>query len=67
MSWRKLTQNGFYVHNFAFGNGFERVNIATVDTNVPILEMYFQSMLNGKICLQYRTSSATTLYDLSEN
>ena len=67
MSWRKLTQNGFYVHNFAFGNGSERVNIATVDTDVPILEMYFQSMLNVKICLQYGTSSATTLYELSEN
>ena len=29
--------------------------------------MYFQSILNGKIDLQYGTSSATTLYDLSEN
>ena len=29
--------------------------------------MYFQSMLNGKIYLQYGTSSANTLYDLSEN
>ena len=29
--------------------------------------MYFQSILNGKIYLQYGTSSATTLYDLSEN
>ena len=29
--------------------------------------MYFQSMLNGKIYVQYGTSSAATLYDLSEN
>ena len=29
--------------------------------------MYFQSILDGKIDLQYGTSSATTLYDLSEN
>ena len=29
--------------------------------------MYFQSMLNAKIYLQYGTSLATTLYDLSEN
>ena len=29
--------------------------------------MYFQSMLNEKIYLQYGTSSANTLYDLSEN
>ena len=47
--------------------GFERVNIVTVDKDVAILGMYFQSMLNGKIYLQYGTSSATTLYDLSEN
>ena len=46
---------------FAFDTGFERVNIVTVDTD--ILEMYFQSILNGKIYLQYGTSSATTLYE----
>ena len=45
---------------FAFDTGFERFNIVTVDTD--ILEMYFQSMLNGKIYLQYGTSSAT-LYE----
>ena len=48
MSWRKLTQNGFYVHNFAFDNGFERVNIATVDTDVPILKCIFSPCSMGK-------------------
>ena len=57
----------FLCAQFSFDIGFERVNIVTVDTDVAILGMYFQSMLNGKIYLQYGTSSATTLYDLSEN
>ena len=57
----------FLCAQFAFDIGFERVNIVTVDTDVAILGMYFQSKLNGKIYLQYGTSSATTLYDLSEN
>ena len=57
----------FLCAQFAFDIGFERVNIVTVDTDVAILGMYFQSMLNGNIYLQYGTSSATTLYDLSEN
>ena len=35
--------------------------------DVTVSAMYFQSMLSGKIYLQYGTSSATTLYDLSEN
>ena len=56
---------------FVFDIGFERVNIVTVDTDVAILGMYFQSMLNGKIYLQYGTSSATSSehhqYELSEN
>ena len=34
---------------------------------MAISGMYFQSMLNEKIYVQYGTSSATTLYDLSEN
>ena len=57
----------FLCAKFAFDNGFERVNIVTVDTDVAILGIYFQSMLNGKIYLQYGTSPATTLYDLPEN
>ena len=32
---------------------------------MAILRMYFQSMFNWKIYLQYRTSSASTLHDLS--
>ena len=52
---------------FAFDFGFERVNIVTVDTDLAILGMYFQSMLNEKIYLQYGISSARTLYDLKIN
>ena len=47
--------------------GFEKVNIVIVDTDVTILGIYFQSMLNSKIYLQYGTSSAAKLYDLPEN
>ena len=50
----------FLCAKFAFDIGFERVNIVTVDTDVVILGIYFQSMLNRKIYLQYGTSSATT-------
>ena len=57
----------FLCAQFSFDIGFERVNTVTVDTDVAILGMYFQSMLNGKIYLQHGTSSATTLYDLSDN
>ena len=49
-----------------FDIGSERVNIVAEGTDVAILGMYFQFMLNGKIYLQYGTSSATTLCDLSE-
>ena len=59
--------NVFLCAQFAFDIGFERVNIVKVDTDVAILGMYFQSILIGKIYLQYRTSSATTLYDLPKN
>ena len=55
---------------FAFDIGFERVidfDIIAVDTGVATLGMYFQSMPNGKIYLQYGISLAKTLYDLSEN
>ena len=41
----------FLCAQFAFDIGFERVNIVTVDTDVAILGMYFQFMLNGKIYL----------------
>ena len=43
----------FLCAQFAFDIGFERVTIVTVETVVVILGMYFQSMLNGKIYLQY--------------
>ena len=43
----------FLCAKFAFDIGFERVNIVTVDTDVAILGIYFQSILNGKIYLQY--------------
>ena len=57
----------FLCAQFAFDIGFGRVSIVTVDTDVAILEMYFQSMLIGKIYPKYRTSSAVRLYNLSEN
>ena len=57
----------FLCAKFVFDIGFERANIATVDKDVAILGIYFQSMLNGKIYLQYGTSSAMTLYDLPKN
>ena len=50
----------FLCAKFAFDIGFERVNIVTVETDVAILGIYFQSMLNRKIYLQYGTSSATS-------
>ena len=52
---------------FAFDIRFDRVNIVTADTDLAILGMYFQSMLNMKIYFQYRSLSAMILYDLSEN
>ena len=62
MSRSKLTQKCFYVHNSLL-----TFDLKGTDTDVAILGMYFQSILNGKIYLQYGTSSSTTLYDLSEN
>ena len=43
---RKLTQV-FLCAKFTFDIELERVNIATVDTDVAILGVYFQSMLHG--------------------
>ena len=40
-----------------FDIGFERVNIVTVDTEMAILIIYFQSMLNEKIYHHFRTYS----------
>lgn len=40
-----------------FDIGFERVNIVTVDTEMAILIIYFQSMFNEKIYHHYRTYS----------
>ena len=57
----------FLYAQFTFHIGFKRVNIVTVDIDLAILGMYFQSLLNKKIYLQYGASSATTLYDLYGN
>ena len=57
----------FLCAQFAFDTGFERVNIVTADIDLAILGMYFQSILNTKVYFQYGPSSATMLYDLSEN
>ena len=57
----------FLCAQFAFDIGFERAKLVTADTDVAILGMYFQFMLNVKIYLHYGASSAMTLYDLSEN
>ena len=56
----------FLCAQFTFDIEFERVNIVAEGTDVAILGMIFQFMLNGKIYLQYATSSATTLCNLSE-
>ena len=47
--------------------GFETVSIVIVDTDVTIFKIYFQSMQNSNVYLQYGALSATKFYDLSEN
>ena len=47
----------FLAAQFAFELGFERVNVITIDTDVVVLAIYFQELLNETIYLQYGTST----------
>ena len=42
--------------HFAFQLGFERVNVVTIDTDVVVIAVYFQSQLTGKIYMEYGTA-----------
>ena len=45
--------------------GFERVNVVTIDTDVVVLAVYFQSQLTGKIFMEYVTAPNLAYYDIS--
>ena len=53
----KADNNIFLATQFAFDLGFERVNIITIDTDVALLALYYQSILKGRIFLEYGTSA----------
>ena len=55
----------FRCAQFEFHRGFERVNIITIDTDVAIIAIYFQSILDGKIYLEFGTSTRMQLFDIS--
>ena len=57
----------FLAAQFAFELGFERVNIITIDTDVVVLAIYFQELLNETIYLQYGTSTRTQIYNMSSH
>ena len=44
---------------------FERVNVVTIDTDVAVLAVYFQSQLNGKIYMEYEATPNMGCYDTS--
>ena len=55
----------FLCAQFAFQLGFERVNVATIDTDVVVLAVYFQSQLTGKMYMEYGTAPNLAYYDIS--
>lgn len=57
----------FLSAQFAFHLGFEQVNIITIDTDIAILAIYFQSILDGKIYLEFGTSTRIQLFDILAN
>ena len=45
--------------------GFERVNVVSIDTDVVVLAVYFQSQLTGKIYMEYGTAPNLAYYNIS--
>ena len=45
--------------------GLERVNVVTIDTDVVVPTIYFQSQLTGKIYMKYGTDPNLAYYDIS--
>ena len=52
---------------FASTLGFSAVNIITVDSDVAILALYYQSRLDISLYLEMGTGSKTKIYDISSN
>ena len=57
----------FLAARYAFELGFERVNIISIDTDVAVLAVYYQSILDGKIFLEYGTATNVQKFDISSN
>ena len=57
----------FLCASFAGDLGFSSVNIVTVDSDVGILALYYQSKLDVSICLEMGTSSKIQIFDISSN
>ena len=57
----------FLAAQLAYDLGFAKVNIITIDTDVAILAIYYQSILNGTIFLEYGTSTKVQIYDMSRH
>ena len=55
----------FLCAQFTFQLGFEQVNVVTIDTDVVVLAVYFQSQLTGKIYMEYGTAPNLAYYDIS--
>ena len=55
----------FLCAQFTFQLGFERVHVVTIDTEVVVLAVYFQSQLTGKIYMEYGTAPNLAYCDIS--
>ena len=47
--------------------GFSSANIITVDSDVAILCLYYQSMINLSLVLDYGTGTKTSIFDIESN
>ena len=57
----------FLAARFAFELGFVKVNIQTIDIDVAVLAIYYQSILDGSVYLEYETSTKTQKYNISSH
>ena len=55
----------FLAVRFSFELGFVKVSIITIDTDVAVLTIYYQSISDGSIYLEYETSTKTQKYNIS--
>ena len=57
----------FLAAHFLFELGFVKVNIIAIDTDVAVLAIYYQSILEGSIYREYRTLTKTQKCNISSH